>query len=211
MTLIDYAAAMTYLAERDAVLAPIIAEIGPPNLRPSTNLFASLAGSIVGQQLSVKAASAIRQRLDALMPDGAGLTPEGILSRSFDELRAAGLSRSKAAYLIDLATKVHHGEVDLRTISTLDDEAIVSELVQVKGIGRWTVEMFLIFALNRPDVLPVDDLGFRTALKLRYGLAELPRAPEIQRIAAPWAPYRSLGTWYMWRSLRNEPVQQKPG
>lgn len=207
----DFTDAMAYLAARDPVLAPLIAEIGPPNLRPSTNLFASLAGSIVGQQLSVKAAAAIRQRLDALMPDGRGLTPEGILARSFEELRAAGLSRSKATYLLDLATKVQQGKIDLATIATLDDEAIISELVQVKGIGRWTVEMFLIFALNRLDVLPVDDLGFRTALKRRYDLDALPKPAEIKRIAEPWAPYRSLGTWYLWRSLRNEPLRSTPG
>lgn len=203
----DFETAMTHLAERDPVLAPIVAEIGSPSLRPSVNLFASLAGSIVGQQLSVKAAAAIRQRLDALMPDDSGLTPTGILGRSPEELRAAGLSRLKAAYLVDLARKVDKGTIDLEAIATLDDEGIIGELVQVKGIGRWTVEMFLIFALNRLDVLPVADLGFRTALKQRYGLDHLPNADEIRAIAAPWTPYRSLGTWYLWRSLRNTPAE----
>lgn len=205
---IDLAAASLKLATCDPVLAPIIAEVGPPTLRPNPNLFGALAGSIVGQQLSVKAAAVIRQRLDALMPDGAGMTPAGILARSPDDLRAAGLSRPKSAYLIDLAAKVYEGTVDLQTISDLDDEAIIKELVQVKGIGRWTVEMFLIFALNRLDVLPVDDLGFRTALKRGYGLDHLPTPAEIQEIAAPWAPFRSLGTWYMWQSLRNVPLEK---
>lgn len=205
----DLAAAASELAARDPVLAPIIAVAGPPTLQPNPNLFGALASSIVGQQLSVKAAAAIRRRLDALMPDGAGPTPEGILARSADELRAIGLSRSKVAYLQDLAAKVRDGTVNLETIATLDDETVIAELTQVKGIGRWTVEMFLIFALNRLDVLPVDDLGFRTGLKRNYGLAELPKAPEIREMTASWAPYRSLGTWYMWRSLRNEPLQRE--
>jgi len=202
-------AAAAYLAERDAVLAPIVAAVGAPALRRGASLFGALAGSIVGQQLSVKAAAAIRQRLDGLMPNGAGLTPEGILAQSPDDLRAAGLSRAKVAYLTDLAIRVHDGVVDLETISQLDDEAVIAELVQVKGIGRWTVEMFLIFALNRLDVLPVDDLGFRTALKRNYGLDHLPTAGEVREIARPWEPYRSIGTWYMWQSLRNEPLREQ--
>jgi len=204
---IDYQAAVRYLADRDPVLAPIIETVGLPTLQPNTNFFGALASSIVGQQLSVKAAAAIRQRLNALMPDGAGLTPAGILARSIDELREAGLSRPKAAYVIDLASKVYDGTVNLETIASLDDEAIIAELVQVKGIGRWTVEMFLIFALNRLDVLPVDDLGFRNAVRLRYSLNHLPTASELREIAEPWSPYRSLGTWYMWQSLKNEPLK----
>ena len=196
------------LARRDPVLAPIIAEVGPPQLRPNPNLFGALAGSIVGQQLSVKAASAIRQRLDRLMPEPGGLTPEGILARSSNELREAGLSRPKAAYLLDLAARVHDGTIDLPTITDLDDESIIKELTQVKGIGRWTVEMFLIFALNRLNVLPVGDLGFRSALKRHYGFDHLPNPEEIHRIAEPWLPYRTLGTWYMWRSLQNVPTNR---
>lgn len=202
----DLASAVAILAERDPVLRKLIAEVGPPQLERRENFFGSLIGSIVGQQLSVKAAAAIRRRIDDLMPDGAGVTPEGILARTADELRAAGLSRPKVAYVLDFAAKVQAGTVDLLTIADLDDESIVRELVQVKGIGRWTVEMFLIFALNRLDVLPVADLGFRTALKRHYGLDHLPGPAEIQRIAEPWAPYRTLGTWYMWRSLQNVPT-----
>jgi DNA-3-methyladenine glycosylase II len=202
----DLLVAARHLAERDLVLAPIIAAVGPPMLRPNPDLFASLANSIVGQQLSVKAAAAIRQRLVALMPDGGTVTPGGILARSPDELRGVGLSRTKAAYLLDLAAKVRDGAVDLASVSALDDEAIIAELVQVKGIGRWTVEMFLIFALNRLDVLPVADLGFRNALMQQYGLDHLPAPEEIRELAAPWAPYRSVGTWYMWQSLRITPV-----
>ena len=201
----DLVSAAAVLAERDPVLASIIAEVGPPVLEPNPNLFGSLVGSIVGQQLSVKAAAAIRRRLDGLMPDGTGVTPEGILGRTHDELRAAGLSRPKATYLLDLAAKVHDRTVDLEAIVCLDDDAIVEELVQVKGIGRWTVEMFLIFALNRLDVLPVDDLGFRNALKRSYGLDHVPHAAEIKEICACWSPYRTLGTWYLWRSLQNVP------
>lgn len=201
----DLVSAAAVLAERDPILASIIAEVGPPVLVPNPNLFGALVGSIVGQQLSVKAAAAIRRRLDGLMPDSTGVTPEGILSRTHEELRAAGLSRPKATYLLDLAAKVHDRTVDLEAIICLDDDAIVEELVQVKGIGRWTVEMFLIFALNRLDVLPVGDLGFRNALKRSYGLDHAPSAAEIQGICACWSPYRTLGTWYLWRSLQNLP------
>ncbi|MGH2458493.1 MAG: DNA-3-methyladenine glycosylase family protein [Chloroflexota bacterium] len=202
----DLARAVAILAERDPVLGQIIAEVGPPALERRENFFGSLVGSIVGQQLSVKAAAAIRRRIDGLMPDGAGPTPEGILARTPDELRAAGLSRPKVAYVLDFAAKVRDGTIDLGALAGLDDEAIVRELIQVKGIGRWTVEMFLIFALNRLDVLPVADLGFRAALKRNYGLDHLPKPAEIQQIAESWAPYRTLGTWYMWRSLQNVPT-----
>ena len=211
MTNPDLAFAARHLAERDSVLAPIIAAVGPPTLLPTPHLFASLANSIVGQQLSVKAAAAIRQRLVALMPDGRTVTPEGILARSPDELRGVGLSRTKVAYLLDLAAKVRDGVVDLASVSALDDEAVIAELIQVKGIGRWTVEMFLIFALNCLDVLPVADLGFRNALKLQYCLDHLPTPEEIRVLAEPWVPYRSIGTWYLWQSLRIAPLTAERG
>ena len=206
MSAVTHEAAAAFLAERDAVLARIIAEVGAPSLRPNANLFESLAGAIVGQQISVRAAAAIRRRLAALMSDAASLTPEGILACSVESLRSAGLSRSKAAYLLDLARKVQAGMVDLEHISTLEDEAIITELTQVKGIGRWTAEMFLIFSLNRLDVLPVADLGFRTAMRRSYGFDHLPTPEEIHNIATTWTPYRSIATWYLWRSLQLDPL-----
>ncbi len=205
---IDLSAAAAHLTARDPVLARIIDEVGFPIFRHNPNLFGALVDSIIGQQISVHAASAIRRRIAALMPDGATLTPDGILARSVEDLRGAGLSRTKVGYLLDLATKVHDGTVDLEHLSALDDEAIVAELMKVKGIGRWTVEMFLIFSLHRPDVLPVGDLGFRTAIQRQYGLEQLPTADEIRRLAEPWVPYRSVATWYLWRSLRNEPLNR---
>lgn len=204
-------AAARYLARRDPVLARIIEQVGRPTVQPSQNLFGSLASSIIGQQVSVSAATAIRQRLAVLMPGGDGLTPDGILARSIDDLRSAGLSRQKITYLRDLAAKVLDRTVDLGRIADLDDETVIAELVQVRGIGRWTAEMFLIFALHRQDVLPVDDLGFRHALKRQYHLEDLPGPEQICAIAEPWRPYRSLGTWYLWQSRRNEPRPGSPG
>lgn len=152
--------------------------------------------SIISQQISVKAARAIRSRVEALV-DGHPL-PDRILALDQDTLRAAGLSNSKVRYLKDLAERVAGEDLNLDNLRHLSDDEVIAELTQVKGIGRWTAEMFLIFSLGRPDILPVDDLGLRAGIKRLHGLDHLPNADECRALAAPWRPYRSLGTWYLW-------------
>ena len=198
-------AAVAHLRAADPVLARLIAAVGPPTLRHEPHLFTALVSAIVGQQISVSAASAIRARLAARCGADQPLTPEALLALNHDDLRAIGLSRAKELYVTDLAAKVASGAVDLATIDELPDEAAIAELTQIKGIGRWTAEMFLIFSLGRPDVLPVDDLGFRSNVRRHYGFAALPKPAEVRALAEPWRPYRSFGTWYLWRSTGVEP------
>ncbi len=204
------AAAVAHLGAADPVLGRLIAAVGPPALRHEPNYFAALVSAIVGQQISVSAASAIRARLAARRGAAGPLTPPARRARTPPDLRAIGLSRAKERYVTDLAAKVASGAVDLAAIDRLPDEAVIAELVQVKGIGRWTAEMFLIFSLGRPDVLPVDDLGFRAAVHRQYGLAERPKAAELRALAEPWRPYRSFATWYLWRSGAVEPQVAVP-
>jgi DNA-3-methyladenine glycosylase II len=162
--------------------------------------------AIVGQQLSVLAARAIYGRLTARF-GGRPPTPEEILADDPEELRAAaGLSHAKVRYLRSLAEHVIAGQLELEHLDELSDEEAMSELVAVKGVGEWTAQMFLMFQLERPDVLPVGDLGIRRAIERAYGLDGLPDAPTIERIAEPWRPYRTLACRYLWRSLQNEPV-----
>lgn len=161
--------------------------------------FAALMRSIVHQQLSGKAAGTIYGRLTAVLGRRQP-NPRSILDAGLDSLRAAGLSRQKAAYIIDLAEKVDSGALSLRRLRFLDDEEVIEQLTQVKGIGRWTVQMFLMFHLGRLDVLPVGDLGIRSGFRDTYGLGELPDVATMETIATPWAPYRSIGSWYLWRS-----------
>lgn len=165
--------------------------------------FAALARSIVFQQLSGKAAGTIYKRfvevLGRRQPN-----PRAILDADPETLRGAGLSRQKTAYLIDLATKVDNGDLSLRRLRFLDDEAVIDQLVQVKGVGRWTAQMFLMFHLGRLDVLPTGDLGIRSGFQTAYGLEELPDAKIMEAIGEPWRPFRSVGSWYLWRSLDGE-------
>jgi DNA-3-methyladenine glycosylase II len=158
----------------------------------------------VAQQISTLAARAISGRLLWLMPDGA-VTPEGILRLSEANLRSAGLSAAKAASVRDLATKVAGGSVPLHSFQERSDEEVIESLLPVRGIGRWTAEMFLIFSLGRLDVLPVADFGLRAGVMRHYRLRKLPIKKRLEQLAAPWRPYRSIGTWYIWRSLGNVP------
>jgi DNA-3-methyladenine glycosylase II len=161
--------------------------------------------AITGQQLSVLAARAIYGRLTARF-DGRAPTPQEILADDPEELRgAAGLSRAKVSYLRSLAEHVISGELELELLDTLSDEDVITELVAVKGLGLWTAHMFLMFQLERPDVLPTGDLGIRRAIERAYGLAELPAPAQMEEIATPWRPYRTLACRYLWRSLANEP------
>jgi DNA-3-methyladenine glycosylase II len=191
-------------------MAELIAAAGPladPRAgRPdSDDHYGALVRSIVGQQLSVRAARAIYGRLTDRF-GGRPPTPQEILEDEPEELRAAaGLSRAKVGFLRSLAEHAISGELELARLDELDDDDVIAELVAVKGLGTWTAHMFLMFHLERPDVLAVGDLGIRRAIERAYGLDELPTADAIEHIAEPWRPYRTLACRYLWRSLQNEP------
>ncbi len=178
----------------------IIAEVGPCTLRPQRDRFRMLAGSIISQQISTGAARSIKKKLDELVGSD-GLIPTNLSQYSPEQLRAAGVSPQKATYLLDLAAKVHETEINLQHIGRYSDDKIIEQLTAVKGIGKWTAQMFLIFALGRPDVFPHDDLGVRSAIRNRYGLEELPDLKTSIAIASKWRPYASIASWYCWRSL----------
>jgi DNA-3-methyladenine glycosylase II len=192
---------------RDPVLAVLIKRHGPCGLAAAQRAdhFSALVRAITGQQLSTKAAATIYARLAALMPDGVP-SPDGFAAVTDAELRAVGMSRQKIGYLRDLSSRVASGELVLSTLDVLGDEEIIQALVTVKGIGRWSAEMFLIFRLQRPDVLPVDDLGIVVAVQRAYRLRQRPTAARLRRIGEAWRPYRSIASWYLWRSLENTPT-----
>ncbi len=195
-------AAVEHLRRADPVLREVIDRVGPFEPGHEPDLWRSLVGSIISQQLSVKAAATIEGRVEAL-GDGDGFPgPQRLLALPEETLRACGLSGAKTRYVRDLAQKWLDGLVQPERIASLPDEEVIAELTRVKGIGRWTAEMVLIFTLRRADVLPVDDLGFRNAVQRAYGLPERPGAAELQRLSEPWRPYRSLATLYLWRSLK---------
>ena len=199
------------LAQADPVLARIIRRHPRVALTSRGDAFSTLARSIVGQQISVKAADAVWGRLISACPE---LTPAALLRRRATTLRGCGLSERKVEYLRDLAQHFASGRVDARAMQAMDDEAVIDALTDIRGIGRWTAEMFLIFNLLRPNVLPLDDLGLLRAVSRHY-FDELPTENLLQRagraqveqLAAPWAPWRSVATWYLWRSLDPVPVE----
>jgi DNA-3-methyladenine glycosylase II len=183
-------------------MGSIIERVGPFKIQYRDPVFQSLVRSIVYQQLHGKAAATIFGRLmDAAKTDP--LTPESILRMRPARMRALGLSKQKMTYIRELARLTRAREIDFERCLTLEDAAVVEHLTRCKGIGVWTVHMFLIFALRRPDVLPTGDLGIRAAMKKAYGLADLPKPDEMHRIAGPWKPYCSIASWYLWRSLDN--------
>lgn len=196
----DLATIQRRLARRDPVLRRIIARVGPCTLRTDPDAFSVLARSIIAQQISTRAAAAISARLLRTL-GRRKLRPAAILATPDEGLRTAGLSSAKVRALRDLAEKCHCGDVPLRKLPALGDEEVIALLTPVRGIGRWTAEMFLIFSLGRLDVLPVADYGLRAGVQREYGLPELPKKDELTRIAEPWRPYRSVATWYVWRSL----------
>jgi DNA-3-methyladenine glycosylase II len=194
--------AVAHLKKADPVLAGVIARVGACRLsvRGEGTHFEAIARAIVYQQLSGKAAGTIHERFHAIY-GGRAPEPEEVLATGDDALRAAGLSRQKVSYLRDLATRVSTGALPLADVEALADDAVLSALVSVRGVGRWTAQMFLIFRLGRPDVLPELDLGVQRGIQLAYALPALPPPRDVQRIGAPWAPYRSVAAWYLWRSL----------
>ncbi len=186
--------------QRDPVMAGIIERIGPCDLSYREPTFAALVLSIMAQQISSKVARVFKQRLLARMPDGV-ITPEAILRMRVTTFRKIGLSAAKTEYIRDLARKTISGELAFERFPEMPDDEVIEHLVQVKGIGVWTAHMFLLFALRRPDVLPVGDLGIRAAIKRAYELPELPKPADMERIAANWRPWCSVACWYLWRSL----------
>ncbi|HTR35691.1 MAG TPA: DNA-3-methyladenine glycosylase [Bryobacteraceae bacterium] len=195
--------AIHHLKKADPVLGSLIERVGAYRIEYREPNFETLVRSIVYQQLSGKVAKVILGRLIALMPEGE-LTPEAILKLRPARMRKAGLSKQKTAYIRDLARKTSRGHVKFETLVEMADEAVIEHLTQVKGIGVWTAHMFLIFALQRHDVLPTGDLGVRTAIRKAYGLEELPLPKQMEEMAAAWRPYCSVASWYLWRSLEGE-------
>ncbi len=193
---------MEGLVRRIGSLLPAQRRRGRPD-----DAYGSLVRTIVGQQLSTKAARSIYGRLTALFDDRAP-TPEELVSTDEELLRACGLSRPKVRYLRDLAERVISGQLDLRSLHDLPDDEVIRQITAVKGLGRWSAEMFLMFHLGREDVLPVGDLGVRRAVERAYDLPEIPDAETLQNIARPWSPHRTLASFYLWESLEpdNAPV-----
>ncbi len=200
-----HAAAIAHLIVVDETLAQMIARHGPCTLVPEPDLFGSVVRAIVGQQISVHAAAAVLSRVRALVPDET-LTPEAILAVPDEHLRAAGLSWRKVSYLKDCAARFADGSIDPVALADADDETCIAALLPIKGVGRWTAEMVLIFALGRPDILSTGDYGLRSAMQRHWNLSAPATPEEMEQIAARWRPYRSVASWYLWRSLSNAPV-----
>lgn len=200
----DYTIALETLKDADPILGKVIEQVGVCKLdqvQQSGDLLYSLSRSIIYQQLSTKAATAIHQRFLQLYGSLDQITPEKILNTPDEMLRSVGISRPKIIYLKELAKQVGTGLPTLEELATLDDETIVKSLTPIKGIGRWTVEMLLIFRLHRWDVLPVDDLGVRSSIFHFYQLTELPNKKTVERLGQKWKPYRTIASWYLWRGL----------
>jgi DNA-3-methyladenine glycosylase II len=196
------APALAHLSSADPVLADIILRVGKIEVPREPDLWWSLVDAIVSQQLSVAAAATIAGRLRALGTTEAPPPPQVLMDAPPDDLRALGLSRAKVAYVKDLAAKWLDSTLQPDHLATLSDEDVITHLVQVKGIGRWTAEMALIFCLGRPDVLPVDDLGLQVAVQNAYGLTERPRPDRIAAQGEAWRPFRTAASLYLWRSRR---------
>jgi DNA-3-methyladenine glycosylase II len=194
--------ALKHLKKSDPVIAAIIRRVGPCAIQYREPSFETLVRSIVYQQLSGRVASVIFSRLHAAAGEEQ-LTPAGIMKLRPEKMRKLGLSGQKTRYIRELAKHTKRGSIVFENLSDVDDAVVIEHLTRVKGIGVWTAQMFLMFALRREDVLPVADLGIRSAMKKAYGLDELPKPPEMEKIAAAWKPYTSIACWYLWRSLEN--------
>jgi DNA-3-methyladenine glycosylase II len=200
--------ACKHLAKRDRVMKKLIPQFGEARLQSRGDAFTTLARSIVGQQISVKAAQSVWDKFAALVASPSHkLPPPKVLGLEVAEMRAAGLSARKVEYLRDLANHFAEGHVHVKQWQQMDDEDIIDELVAIRGIGRWTAEMFLIFHLMRPNVLPLDDLGLLKGISVNYFSGEPVSRAEAREVGEAWAPYRSVATWYVWRSLDPLPVE----
>jgi DNA-3-methyladenine glycosylase II len=209
MTPSQYARARRLLMRRDPVLGAAIKRIGPCGMadRQRKDHLSALVGAIVSQQLSTKAAATIFGRFVALFPDNHIPGAAAIAAQGDAALRAVGLSGQKVGYLRDLSARIVDGRLRLDELETLPDEIVIERLTSVKGFGRWTAEMFLMFRLHRPDVLPAGDLGIVKAVQKLYGLRKRPDARRIMKIGDAWRPYRSVASWYLWQTLKFEPEQ----
>jgi 3-methyladenine DNA glycosylase/8-oxoguanine DNA glycosylase len=194
--------ALEDLRRADPVLRDIIDRVGPFQPSHQPDLWWSLVDAITSQQLSIKAAATILGRVEALGGDNGPPTPAGMLEIPDEALRGCGLSRAKTSYVKDLAAKWLDGTLEPERFEAMSDDEVIEHLVRVKGIGRWTAEMVLMFTLGRLDVLPVDDLGLRVAVQEAYGLEERPGRAELERLGEPWRPWRSVASFYLWRSRR---------
>jgi DNA-3-methyladenine glycosylase II len=204
-----YERARRLLMRRDPVLAAAIKQIGPCLMadRQRKDHLSALVGAIVSQQLSTKAAATIFGRFVALFPDNHVADAAAIAAHSDETLRAVGLSGQKIGYLRDLCARIADGRLDLDELDSLADEEVIERLTAVKGFGRWTAEMFLMFRLHRPDVLPAGDLGIVNAIQRLYRLRKRPNPKRILKMGEAWRPYRSVASWYLWQTLRNEPLR----
>lgn len=200
--------AIDHLKASDPVLAAIIERVGPPQIAYREPTFEALARSIVFQQLSTKAARTIYGRLEEAA--GGKITPEAVQNLSLGEMRRAGLSKQKIGYIRDLAGHALSGKVDFARLPAMSDEEVIVALTDIKGVGVWTAHMFLLFALRRPNVLAVGDLGVRTAIQRHYKKRALPKPAHIEKLAVNWRPYCSLACWYLWRSLEFPVEKRKP-
>jgi DNA-3-methyladenine glycosylase II len=198
-----WADACKHLVKKDRVMKRLIPQFGDACLQSRGDAFSTLARSIVGQQISVKAAQTVWHRFETLLVN---ISPGDVLKLKVDDMRAAGLSARKVEYLVDLAIHFDKGSVHVTDWAAMDDEAIIAELVAIRGIGRWTAEMFLIFYLMRPNVLPLDDVGLINGISKNYFSGESVSRSDAREVAAAWAPYCSVATWYIWRSLDPVPV-----
>ncbi|MDP3824787.1 MAG: DNA-3-methyladenine glycosylase 2 family protein [Burkholderiales bacterium] len=199
--------ACKHLGKRDRVMRKLIPQFGEGRLQSRGDAFTTLARSIVGQQISVKAAQSVWDRFVSLVKEqSTRLAPASVLALEAGVMRSAGLSARKVEYLSDLAQHFESGSVHVRQWQQMDDEAIIEELIAIRGIGRWTAEMFLIFHLMRPNVLPLDDLGLLKGISLNYFSGEPVSRAEAREVGDAWAPFRSVATWYIWRSLDPLPV-----
>jgi DNA-3-methyladenine glycosylase II len=207
MTSADYAKARRALMRRDPVMRDLMRRYGACGLAESqhTDPYKALVHAIMSQQLSTKAAATIARRFSDLF-GGKFPTPAQVLEMPADRLRSVGLSGMKVSFVRDLAQRLHEGSLRLDLLDKMSDEEVIVELTKVKGIGRWTAEMFLMFRLHRPDVLPVGDLGIVNAMKKQYHLRKTPTPKRMTQIGESWRPYRSVACWYLWASLENEPV-----
>ena len=196
--------ACKHLAKKDRVMRRLIPQFGDASLQSRGDAFVTLAHSIVGQQISVKAAQSVWDKF-AVLPRK--MTPANVLKLKVDDMRAAGLSARKVEYLVDLSLHFDGGLLSTSQWASMSDDAIIDELVAIRGIGRWTAEMFLIFYLLRPNVLPLDDVGLINGISRNYFSGEAVSRSEAREVAAAWAPYCSVATWYIWRSLDPLPVE----
>jgi DNA-3-methyladenine glycosylase II len=195
--------ACNHLMDKDRVMKRLIPEFGDGCLETRGDAFMTLARSIVGQQISVKSAQAVWDRFMLLLDT---LTPANVLKLRVDDMRAVGLSARKVEYIVDLALHFDNGSLHVKDWSNMPDEIIIKELISIRGIGRWTAEMFLIFYLMRPDVLPLDDIGLIKGISLNYFSGDVVSRNVAREVATAWAPYRTVATWYIWRSLDPIPV-----